>query len=146
MPIKNKIEFPVPNTRFIFIAEQQTDGSWDIFVVDPSNNDDKKEIKKGVSNAVFSLFKTTMSIFNTDNSKKKEIDLDQIKKSTNKIIKAYEKRNKRNIKRTSRSNQQGKRNKVNRARRPQNGTNKPNTSRNGKIGKRNKTNKRIPNR
>lgn len=52
---KKQISIPIPDTRFIFIAEEQKDNSWNIFLFDPDSNK-KEEIKKDVSSAMLSLY------------------------------------------------------------------------------------------
>lgn len=66
MKNNKEISIPIPNTRFIFIAEEQEDKSYNITLFDPDTNR-KEKFKKGVSKNMLSL--CSKLILNTDINK-----------------------------------------------------------------------------
>ena len=55
MDNENTIEIKVPNTRFIVIGNQKTDGKWDVFVIDPQTNY-REQLRENASTRSFALF------------------------------------------------------------------------------------------
>ena len=52
--MKKEIRIPIPNTRFILIAQQNEDTSWNMSILDPRDGT-KKSSEQRVPNPVFGL-------------------------------------------------------------------------------------------
>ncbi len=52
--MKKEMRIPIPNTRFILVAQQNEDTSWNISIFDPRDGT-KKSSKKEIPNPVFCL-------------------------------------------------------------------------------------------